>query len=215
MGNLYTFWRSSASYRVRIALNLKGLDYTSVPIHFRKDGGQHRQPMFLAKNPQGLLPLWEEDDWTLAQSLAIMEYLNETYPTPPLLPENAKTRAEVRAMAQVIACEIHPLNNLRVMAYLKQQMGQSDDQVKEWYQHWVALGFEALETNLKQTAGKYCHGDQITMADCCLVPQVYNAQRFDCDMKPYPTITRINEALNELKAFQKSAPEKQPDADNG
>lgn len=212
MGNLYTFWRSSASYRVRILLNLKGLDYTAVPIHFRKEGGQHRKPEFLAKNPQGLLPLWEEGDWTLAQSLAIMEYLDEIHPTPPMLPENTRSRAEVRAMAQVIACEIHPLNNLRVMGYLKQQMGQSEDQVKEWYQHWVALGFEAVEADLKQTAGKYCHGDKITMADCCLVPQVYNALRFDCDMSPYPAIVRINGALNLLDAFKKSAPEMQPDA---
>jgi maleylacetoacetate isomerase len=215
MGKLYTFWRSSASYRVRILLNLKGLDYTAVPIHFRKEGGQHRKPGFLTKNSQGLLPVWEDDDWSLSQSLAIMEYLDEMHPAPPLLPANAKARAEVRAISQAIACDIHPLNNLRVMAYLKQQMGQSEDQVKDWYQHWVALGFDALETDLKQTAGEYCYGDQITIADCCLVPQVYNAQRFDCDMVQYPTIRRINETLNMMEAFQKATPENQSDADNG
>lgn len=213
MGNLYTFWRSSASYRVRIALNLKGLDYTSVPIHFRKEGGQHRKPEFLTKNPQGLLPVWEEADWSLAQSLAIMEYLDETHPSAPLLPEDVKARADVRAMAQIIACEIHPLNNLRVMSYLKKQMGQSENQVNQWYQHWVTLGFEALEACLQRTAGEYCYGDQITIADCCLAPQVYNAQRFNCDLSPFPKLSQINNSLNLLEAFQDAAPENQPDAE--
>lgn len=210
---LYTYWRSSASYRVRMALNLKGLDYQAVSIHFLKDGGQHKTPEFLAKNPQGLLPLWQEQGWHLSQSLAILEYLEDTHPEPSLLPKNPKGRAEVRALAQIIACEIHPLNNLRVLVYLKQQMGQDAAAVNQWYRHWVALGFEALETKFRSTAGDYCYGDSITLADCCLVPQVYNARRFGCDLSPYPQIVRIDQALCRLDAVRAAAPERQPDAE--
>jgi maleylacetoacetate isomerase len=213
VAKLYTFWRSSAAYRVRIALNLKGLDYQAVPIHFRTDGGQHKTPEFLAKNPQGLLPLWQEQDWYLAQSLAILEYLEETHPEPSLLPRKPRERAEVRALTQVIACEIHPLNNLRVLAYLKQQLGQDDAAVNQWYRHWVALGFGALEARFRSTAGVYCYGDNITLADCCLVPQVYNARRFDCDLSPYPEIVRIDQALCRLDAVRAAAPEQQADAE--
>ncbi|MBL4894077.1 MAG: maleylacetoacetate isomerase [Emcibacter sp.] len=206
---LYTFWRSSASYRVRIALNLKGIDHDSVEIDFRKDGGQHRKPEFLSKNPQGLLPVWQEGDWYLSQSLAILEYLEETQRDIPLLPDEARERARVRELCQIIACEIHPLNNLRVMSYLKANMGQEDEAVNEWYRHWVALSFAPLEQRLNDVAGTYCHGDHLSLADCCLVPQVYNARRFNCDMSPYPTIVKIDKTLNELTAFQDAAPEKQ------
>jgi len=198
---LYTFWRSSAAYRVRIVLNLKALTYESVPIHFRKDGGQHRAPDFLAMNPQGLLPVIVEDDWHLSQSLAIAEYLNEIHPEPPLLPGDPRARAEVRSLAQIIACEIHPLNNLRVLDYLRNQLEQDDSSVNEWYSHWVGINFEALEARLRTTAGNYCFGDEITLADACLVPQVYNARRFGVALKPYPTIERIDKALNDLPAF--------------
>ncbi len=214
MDTLYTFWRSSASYRVRIALNHKGIEYESALIHFRKEGGQHRKPEFLAKNPQGLLPAWEQGGWTLNQSLAIIEYLDETYPEVPLLPDEPKARAEVRALAQVIACEMHPLNNLRVLNYLKQELGQEQERVNEWYRHWCTLGFQSLEPVLAKKAGRYCcYGDNITLVDCCLVPQVYNARRFDCDLSPYPSVVRIDERLNALDAFIQAAPENQPDAE--
>ena len=212
-GTLYTFWRSSASYRVRIALNLKGLDYNPALIHFRKEGGQHRKPEFLAKNPQGLVPVWEEGDWALNQSLAIIEYLDETNPDVPLIPQDAKARAEVRAMAQVIACEMHPVNNLRVLMYLKNTMGLEQEQVDDWYRHWCTLGFETLEPLLEKKAGKYCFGDDITLVDCCLVPQLYNARRFNTDLSNFPNVVRIDKALNELDAFIKAAPENQPDAE--
>lgn len=213
MGTLYTFWRSSASYRVRIALNIKGLPYEAVPIHFRKEGGQHRKPEFLAKNPQGLLPVWEEGDWALNQSLAIMEYLDEAYPDTPLIPKDIKARSEVRALSQVIACEMHPVNNLRVLNYLKQELGHEQEQINEWYRHWCTLGFETLEPILERTAGTYCFGDTLTLADCCLVPQVYNARRFECDLSPYPNVVRIDAVLNKLEAFSQAAPENQPDAE--
>jgi len=210
---LYTFWRSSAAYRVRIVLNLKALAYESIPIHFRKDGGQHRTPDFLAMNPQGLLPVLQEDDWQLSQSLAITEYLDEIHPEPPLLPGNPRARAEVRALAQIIACEIHPLNNLRVLGYLRKQLGQDDSGVNEWYRHWVNISFEALEARFRKNAGIYSYGDEITLADVCLVPQVYNARRFKVDLTPYPNIERIDQSLNELPAFFNAAPEQQPDSE--
>ena len=210
---LYTFFRSSAAYRVRIALNLKGLDYTAVPIHFRKEGGQHRKPEFLKLNPQGLLPVLQDGEVTLSQSLAIIEYLDEVYPDTALLPIDAIDKANVRAMTQLIACEIHPLNNLRVLGYLKNKLDQDDDSVNEWYQHWVALGFDALEVMISSKGGQYCYGDTITIADTCLIPQVYNALRFKCDMSKYPQINRIYSELNSLAAFQEAAPEVQPDAE--
>ncbi len=210
---LYTFWRSSAAYRVRIVLNLKGLTYESIPIHFRKEGGQHRKPDFLAINPQGLLPVLQEGDWHLSQSLAIAEYLDEVYPEPALLPGNPRDRAEVRALAQIIACEIHPLNNLRVLGYLRERLGQDDSGINEWYAHWVDINFVALEARLNVVAGNYCYGDEITLADVCLVPQVYNARRFNVELAPYPNIERIDKSLSELQAFADAAPERQADSE--
>ena len=210
---LYTFWRSSASYRVRIVLNLKKLTYESVLIHFRKEGGQHRKPDFLAMNPQGLLPVLQEGDWSLSQSLAIAEYLEEIHPEPALLPDDPRDRAEVRALAQIVACEIHPLNNLRVLAYLREKLGQDDTGIHDWYAHWVDISFEALEARLNAVAGTYCFGDDITLADVCLVPQLYNARRFDVDLAPYPNIERIDKSLNDIQAFIDATPESQPDAE--
>jgi maleylacetoacetate isomerase len=210
---LYTFFRSSAAYRVRIALNLKQLGYTAVPIHFRKEGGQHRKPDFLKLNPQGLLPVLQDDGLTLNQSMAILEYLEEVYPDRSLLPKNPADKAQVRALSQMIACEIHPLNNLRVLNYLKNELKQDETSVNQWYQHWVTLGFDALESMLSKTAGEYCFGDSITLIDVCLVPQVFNALRFNCDMNKYPTIERIYQQLNTLTAFKDAAPAAQFDAE--
>ena len=198
---------------MRIALNLKRLDYESIFIHLRKEGGQHRKPEFLAKNPQGLLPVWEESGWTLNQSLAIIEYLDETHPEIPLMPKAPRDKAEVRALSQMIACEMHPLNNLRVLAYLRHELGCDQEALNAWYRHWVELGFDALETQLQQTAGEYCFGDSPGLVDCCLVPQVYNARRFDADLAAYPIIERIDRRLNELDACIQAAPENQPDAE--
>lgn len=213
MNRLYTFWRSSAAYRLRIALNLKGLEYEPALVHFRKEGGQHRKPEFLEKNPQGLLPVWEEDGWYLNQSLAIIEYLDETHPETSLLPSDVKKRAEARAAAQVIACDIHPLNNLRVLGYLKATLGHAQDDVNEWYRHWVRLGFDALEPVLSRADSVYAFGDAPGIVDCCLVPQVYNARRFDCDLSDYPVIVDLDDRLNRIDAFKKAAPESQSDAE--
>lgn len=210
---LYTFWRSSASYRVRIVLNLKNLTYESVPISFSKEGGQHHKPDFRMINPQGLLPVLQEEDWYVSQSMAIAEYLDEVYPEPALLPVDPRSRAEVRALAQIVACEIHPLNNLRVLGYLRQHFGQDDSGIKDWYAHWVNINFEALEVRLHDVAGRCCYGDEVTLADICLVPQVYNARRFSIDLTMYPNIERIDKFLNELPAFSDAAPERQLDAE--
>lgn len=211
---LYGYFRSSAAYRVRIALNLKGSAYRQTVRHLRK--GEQRDPAFLALNPQGLVPALETDDGTvLTQSLAIIEYLDETCPQPPLLPDDPLGRARVRSLAQLIACEIHPLNNLRVLKYLKAPLGHEQTTIDTWYRHWVVTGFEALEQRLAGEAatGAFCHGDRPTLADVCLVPQVANARRFDCDLAPYPTIRRIDARCLELPAFRDAAPERQPDAE--
>lgn len=216
MLTLYTYFRSSAAYRVRIALHLKGLDWQSVPIHLLKDGGQQRSTAYLARNPQGLVPaLALADGTTLTQSLAIMEYLDEAYPhTPALLPTDIVGRAQVRALAQTIACDIHPLNNLRVLNYLTQQLGVSDADKATWYKHWMAAGLTALEAMLVQSdaTGQFCHGNQPTLADCCLIPQLYNARRFQCPLDAYPTLLRIESHCLTLPAFVQAAPEQQPDA---
>ena len=216
MSTLYTYYRSSAAYRVRIALNLKGMPYTAVPVHLVKDGGQHRSAAYRARNPQALVPAFELEDGTvLTQSLAIMEYLDEVQPEPALLPADAIGRARVRALAQAIACDLHPVNNLRVLQYLSQQLGISAEQKDAWYRHWVATGLQGLEVLLADhpSTGRFCHGDTPTLADCCLVPQLYNARRFQCPLDAYPTIRRIAAACETLPAFQQAAPEVQPDAD--
>ena len=212
---LYTYWRSSAAYRVRIALAVKGLPYESVPRHLLRDGGQHRQADYLATNPQGLIPALEHDGHVVMQSLAICEYLDEVFPQPPLLPADPRGRAAVRAMALAIACDIHPLNNLSVQQYLRTELGQRDDGVTRWAQHWIARGFAALEQLLARhsTDGRYCYGDTVTLADACLVPQVYNARRVQLDLGAYPRLTAVARHLEALPAFAAARPEAQPDAE--
>ncbi len=212
---LHTYWRSSAAYRVRIALALKGLDHEKVYVHLTRGGGEHLLPAFAALNPQRLVPALELDEGAvLTQSMAIVEYLEETYPQPALLPADVLGRARVRALAQSIACEVHPLNNLRVLRYLVHELGVDDEAKTAWYRHWVQVGFEAFESALagSSATGAYCHGDAPTLADVCLVPQVYNAQRFDVDLEPYPTIRRVAAACAALEAFAEAAPEAQADA---
>ncbi len=213
--NLYTYFRSSASYRVRIALNLKGLAYEAVPVHLVRDGGQQHAAAYTALNPASLVPVLIDGDTTLSQSLAIIEYLEETYPEPALLPRDAAGRARVRAIAQTIACEIHPIDNLRVLRYLELQLGVDAEARKAWYRHWVELGFAAIERMLVEGAGTghFCHGDSPTLADCCLVPQLFNAERFGVPLDAYPTILRIGEACCSLAPFQRAAPQAQPDAE--
>ena len=212
---LHTYFRSSAAYRVRIALNLKGLEWEAVPVHLLKDGGQHRTPDFLALNPAGLIPALDVDGHVLTQSLAIIEYLDEMQDAPPLLPADVWGRARVRALAQAIACDIHPINNLRVLKYLKREFGISDAQKDAWYRHWVEEGLAAVEAMLAvgPPAGPFCHGEVPGMADCCLVPQVFNARRFDCRMDHLPNVTRIVAACEALDAFRAAAPENQSDAE--
>lgn len=211
---LYSYFRSSAAYRVRIALNLKGLPYDTVPVHLLEQGGRQLAEPYRQLNPTCLVPTLQEDDWALGQSLAILEYLEETHPQPPLLPADARQRARVRAIAQFIACDIHPLNNLRVLKYLKHDLGVDEEAKNAWYRHWVEQGLTALEAMLAEhpDTGRYCHGEQPTFADLCLVPQVANARRFNCDLGAVPTIVRIDAACTELYAFQQAAPGNQPDA---
>lgn len=211
---LHNYFRSSTSVRVRAALNLKGIDYDYAARHLRK--GEQRAPAYLARNPQGLVPALELADGTvLTQSLAIIEYLDETHPEPPLLPAGARDRARVRALACAIACEIHPLNNLRVLDYLRAHFGAGDDAVTAWFRHWVAETFAPLETMLARDAetGRFCHGDAPGLADLCLFAQVINNQRFAIDMAPYPTIARIFDACMALPAFADAVPARQPDAE--
>jgi len=210
---LYTYFRSSASFRVRIALNLKGIAYEPSFVHPPK--GEHRAAPYSKVNPQALTPALVLDDGEqLAQSLAIMEYLEETHPQPPLLPKEAKGRARVRSLSLLIACEIHPLNNLRTLQHLKRALGQNEEQVNAWYRHWVADGLAKFEADLTSGAtGRFCHGDAPTMADCCLVPQIFNAKRYQCDLAPYPATMRIFDACMKLEAFDRAQPSKQPDAE--
>ena len=210
---LYGYFRSSAAYRVRIALNLKGVDAEQASVHLRK--GEQKQPPFAAINPQKFVPVLVDGEVSLTQSLAIIEYLEETHPQPPLLPADPAGRARVRALALAVACDIHPLNNLRVLNYLKAPLGHDEETRNAWYRHWVAEGFAALEAMLAgdPATGRFCHADTPTLADVCLVPQVANAERFDCDLAPYPTVRRIAEAARALPAFAAAAPEKQPDAE--
>ena len=215
MLKLYTYFRSSAAYRVRIALNLKGLAWEAVPVHLVRDGGQQHAAAFTALNPSALVPVLQEGDVTLTQSLAILEYLEEQHPAPALLPADAPGRARVRALALNVACEIHPLNNLRVLQYLGQQFGADGEGRQAWYRHWVETGFAAIERMLDASphTGRFCHGDTPTFADCCLVPQVFNAERSEVPMTAYPAIRRITENCRALEAFRLAAPEAQPDAE--
>jgi maleylacetoacetate isomerase len=209
---LYTYFRSSAAFRVRIALNLKGLAYEPVFVHLAK--GEHRVAAYTKVNPQALLPTLELDDGTrLNQSLAIIEYLDETHPAKPLIPKDVLGKTRVRALSYLIASEIHPLNNLRVLQHLKRALGQSEDQINTWYRHWIADGLAKLEAELVSSKGKFCHGDAPTMADCCLVPQIFNAKRYQSDLAPYPNTMRVFEACMQLEAFDRAQPSKQPDAE--
>lgn len=215
MLQLYTYFRSSASYRVRIALHLKGLPFESVPVHLLKDGGMQHSDTYQRINPARLVPTLADDGHAVTQSLAIMEYLEETHPTPALLPADALGRARVRALAQTIACEIHPLNNLRVLQYLQHDLKVDESTKADWYRHWITLGFTALEAMLANSpdTGTFCHGNTPGLADCCLVPQVANSRRFATPLEAFPTIRRIEEACLALPAFQRAAPALQPDAE--
>jgi maleylacetoacetate isomerase len=209
---LYTYFRSSAAFRVRIALNLKGLAYDPVFVHLAK--GEHRKPEYAELDPQALLPTLVDRDHALSQSLAIIEYLEEKYPAPPLLPKDALGRARVRSLSLLVACEIHPLNNLRTLQHLKRALAQNEEQINAWYRHWIADGLAKLEADLgRGGSGKFCHGDSPTMADCCLVPQIFNAKRYQSDLAPYPKVVRIFEACMKLEAFDRAQPSKQPDAE--
>ena len=215
MIKLYSYFRSSASYRVRIALGLKGLPYEYVAVHLLKDGGQQLVSAFRALNAEALVPVLEDDGRVLTQSLAIIEYLDETHPQPPLLPRGAVERAYVRSVALAIACEIHPLNNLRVLRYLVRTLGASEEQKNAWYRHWVEDGLAALEARLaaEQRHGRYVLGDAVTLADVCVVPQIFNAQRMNCTLDHVPTIMRIFENCMALDAFVDAQPSRQPDAE--
>jgi len=209
---LYTYFRSSAAFRVRIALNLKGLAYQPVFVNLAK--GEHRERQYIEVNPQGLVPTLELDDGArLVQSLAIIEWLDEKHPRPALIPSDALARARVRSLAYLIACEIHPLNNLRVLQHLKRALGQSQEQIDTWYRYWIADGLAKLEAELAAASGKFCHGDSPSMADCCLVPQIFNAKRYGCDLAPYPNTMRAFDACMKLEAFDRAQPSKQPDAE--
>ncbi|NCT85076.1 MAG: maleylacetoacetate isomerase [Comamonadaceae bacterium] len=208
---LYNYFRSSASWRVRIGLALKGLDYDYAPIHLARNE-QFAEP-FANQQVSHLVPALVLDDghW-LSQSMAILEYLDETHPEPPLLPRDALARAQVRALAQDIGCDIHPLNNLRVLRYLKNDLGQEQETVDRWYRHWIATGLAVVEQRLARTAGRFSYGDAPGLADCLLVPQVYNAQRFECPLDDYPTLLRVNAACLALPAFANTHPSACPDA---
>ena len=214
MMRLYGYFRSSAAFRARIALNLKGLVYEQEFIHLRKN--DQRSPGYLKLNPQGLVPALVDEGRIFTQSLAIIEYLDETHPAPPLLPADAAGRARVRSLAQAVACDIHPIDNLRVLRFLSKPLGHGEKDIETWFNHWIKLGFEGIEQTLATDglARRFCHGDAPGLADICLVPQVFNAKRYPSfDLTPYPTITRIFEACMTLPAFQAAVPEKQPDAE--
>jgi len=208
---LYSYWRSSAAYRVRIALNLKGLDYEQKPIDLRT--GAQSGVGYKLLNPQGFVPYLIDGDVGLNQSLAIIEYLDETYPDPPLVGTDPITRARARAAAQIVACDIHPINNLRILKYLKAEMGQEQDAIDDWYRHWMAEGFKPLEEIAEASPGPYLFGDTVTLADICLAPQMYNARRLRADTSKFPSLVEADKALMKLPAFLKARPEAQPDAD--
>ncbi len=208
MIKLYSYFRSSAAYRVRIALNLKGIAHILQPVNLLK--GEQSGTEYLKVNPQGLLPALETEEGVLAQSLAMLEYLEETHPEHPLLPENAWQKAQVRNLMYAISCDIHPIDNLRVLKYLSNELKVTEEQKVTWYRHWVVEGFNKIEAMLP--GGDFCFGDSPTLADACLVPQVYNALRFEVDMTHYPKIAKVYEHCNHIQAFIKARPENQPDA---
>lgn len=211
---LYSYWRSSAAYRVRIGLNLKGLAYETRPVHLVRDGGEQHADDYRALNPQALVPMLVDGERRITQSLAILEYLDETFPKPALLPADTRGRARVRSLAMLVACDIHPLNNLRVLQYLKRENGLEQPAIDAWMLHWMREGFAAMEAMLADApgTGTFCHGETPTIADCCLVPQLYNARRFALDLSPYPTLVRIEADCLALPAFDAARPESQPDA---
>jgi maleylacetoacetate isomerase len=208
---LYGYFRSSAAFRVRIALNLKGLDYETTAIHLRRN--DQTKPDYLAVNPQGLVPTLEDGERRFLQSLAIIEYLDEAYPEPPFLPPDPADRARVRALAEIVACDIHPINNLRVLRYLTHSLGHDETAIAAWYNHWIDTGFRAFERLLvgDPRTGTFCHGDRPGIADIALVPQVVNAERYQLDLAPYPTIARIHQSCMGLEAFAAAHPDRQPD----
>ena len=211
---LYDYFRSSAAYRLRIGLNLKGVAPERAFVHLRR--GEQRDEEYLSLNPQGLVPTLVTDQGdVLTQSVAILEWLDETYPSPPILPRDPAGRARVRSLALAVACDIHPLNNTRVLSYLTGTLGVTEEQKNGWYKYWIDTGFEALETRLarESATGRFCHGDAPTLADICLVPQMANARRVEFDFTPYPTLVRIEAACVALPAFAAAAPAKQPDAE--
>ncbi len=209
---LYGYWRSSAAYRVRIALHLKGIKFDSIPVHLVKSGGEQHSPEYIELNPTHLVPTLVDGELTLNQSLAIIDYIESKYPQNPLYPESIEQKSLIQALSQDVACEIHPVNNLRVQQYLVKELNVNDSDKLAWSHHWMTKGFAAIEEKLKQCSGTYCFGEQVTVADLCLVPQVYNAKRFNVDMAPYPLISAIVERCNLLPAFIKALPENQADA---
>ena len=214
MLKLFGYWRSTAAYRVRIALNLKQVSYVQESVHLVKEGGEQFKPEYLALNPQSLVPTLQDGDFQLGQSLAILEYLEEKYPSPALLPQDIKLRAIARQLSQIIACDVHPLNNLRVLKYLENDLSVTEDKKMAWYHHWIDKAFVAFEAVLKkhQFSGKYTLGEELSIADACLIPQIYNANRFGFNMDKFERLSEINENCLKLERIQNAVPENQPDA---
>ena len=208
---LYSYWRSSAAYRVRIALNLKGLNYQTVPVSLLPGQSEHRQEAYRSRNPQMLVPFLEDGDVRTAQSMTILEYLEEVYPETPLLPASPEDRAAVRSFCNSICCDVHPLNNLRVLAYLKENFGVTDEQRNAWYAHWIHESFRAAEIVAAGSGGPFVFGEEASLADACLVPQIYNARRFEVPLDAYPALVAVDAHCNSLSEFAAALPERQPD----